>query len=430
MLIWSAVSYFKLRKRLTGALRMEDNIFLADHIESPFVMGLIFPKIYIPSGVSDWEMEHIIAHEQHHIKRRDHQLKAIGFAALCMHWFNPLVWLAFSLASADMEMSCDEAVVKKLGSEIRSEYSASLLGFATEKRMIAGTPIAFGEGNTEKRIKNLAAWKKPSLWVTVTAAVLILAVTAMVGGSQGRVSKELMGADYSIKEVLYAVTVGDEISTPPPAKYSVTADYNLYVLDKEPGDWIRLGSLDFYPLTNDELKAYMPVESIRKEFRVAEITDAKILRTAGQNFYIVFQTKNGKTYLGYGWEDMNERGQAGSDDTRLRRLYLLESEYSGQVFDSSFMERSMRKIIGKDMMSLQSHWQRYKGREYMIVRFYSIQTVGSGTHSGDAEGFGVFICTDDRSGYRLLKASLFEDAEEGEGTEFFYSEAGQKVVIE
>ena len=418
MLIWSAVSYFKLRKRLRGALHMEDNIFLADHIESPFVMGLIFPKIYIPSSVSDWETEYIVEHERHHIMRRDHQLKALGFAALCLHWFNPLVWLAFLLASADMEMSCDEAVVKKLGHEIRADYSRSLLGFSTGKRIIAGIPLAFGEGSTEARIKNLAAWKKPALWITVTAAVLILAVTAMVGGTQKRVSTELMGADYSIKEVLYAVTVGGEISTPPPAKYSVTADYNLYVLDKEPADWIRLGSLDFYPLTNEELETYMPVESIRKEFRVAKITDAKILRTANQNFYIVFQTKNGKTYLGYGWEDVNERGQAGSDDTRLRRLYLLESNYSGQVFDSGFLDRSLRETIGKDIQSFSADWQRYKGVEYMIVNF------------GQDEGFGVFVLTDDRSGYKLLKARLFEDAEEGEGKEFFYSETGQKVMIE
>ena len=227
-----------------------------------------------------------------------------------------------------------------------------------------------------------------------------------------------MGADYSVKEVLYAVTVGDEISTPPPAKYSVTADYNLYVLDKEPADWIRLGSLDFYPLTNEELEMYMPVESIRKEFRMAKITDAKILRTANQNFYILFQTKNGKTYLGYGWEDVNERGQAGSDDTRLRRLYLLESNYNGQVFDSSFLDRSLRETTGKDIMVFSAGWQRYKGVEYMIAVF------------GEDEGFGVFICTDDRAGYKLLKASLFEDAEEGEGKEFFYSETGQKVMIE
>ena len=178
MAIYSAVSYIRLRRKLVGSVLLRDNIYLADGIGSPFVMGFIRPKIYLPSALSEQEQGYIILHEQHHIRRGDHITKALAFIALCIHWFNPLVWVAFVLSSKDMEMSCDEAVVKKLGEGIRADYSASLLSLATGRRIIAGTPLAFGEGDTESRIKNMLNWKKPKTWMILVA--LIVCVVAIV----------------------------------------------------------------------------------------------------------------------------------------------------------------------------------------------------------------------------------------------------------
>jgi len=155
---------------------LRDNIYLADEIHSPFVMGLFRPKIYLPSEMEEREQSYIILHEQHHIRRLDHIAKALAFAALCIHWFNPLVWAAFILSGKDMEMSCDEAVVRKLGPEIRGDYSASLLSLATGKHIMAGMPLDFGEGNTKDRIKNLASWKKPALWVVLVAVIACAAL--------------------------------------------------------------------------------------------------------------------------------------------------------------------------------------------------------------------------------------------------------------
>lgn len=181
VVICSAVSYFKLRRRLIGAVPLRNNIYLADHITSPFVMGLLHPKIYLPSSLLEGEKEYIILHEQHHIRRLDHVVKALFFVALCIHWFNPLVWAAFLLSGNDMEMSCDEAVVKKLGAGVRADYSASLLRLATGRRSFAGTPLAFGEGDAVGRIKNLAKWKKPALWAVVAAAAVVALVFAVCG---------------------------------------------------------------------------------------------------------------------------------------------------------------------------------------------------------------------------------------------------------
>jgi len=174
MLVYSAVSYRKLREKLLVVVPLRDNIFIADDIKSPFVVGLFCPKIYLPCNLGEREQEYIILHEQHHIKRLDHIIKALAFLALTVHWFNPLVWLAFVLAGRDMEMSCDEAVIRKLGSDVRAEYSASLLTLATGRRIIAGTPLAFGEGDTKGRIRNLAGWKKPAGWIVAAGAAICI----------------------------------------------------------------------------------------------------------------------------------------------------------------------------------------------------------------------------------------------------------------
>lgn len=179
---YSVFRLLRIHRSLVGAVHMRDNIYLADYIDSPFVIGLILPKIFLPSNLLEQELEYIILHEQHHIRRGDHIVKWLSFLALCIHWFNPLVWVAFILSSKDMEMSCDEAVVKKFGGEIQEEYSASLLSLATGRRIIAGTPLAFGEGNTKSRIKNVLKWKKPRVWISAVAVVFcVVAIAWCVG---------------------------------------------------------------------------------------------------------------------------------------------------------------------------------------------------------------------------------------------------------
>ena len=172
MVIVGVGSYLRFRKHLTGAVQVKDNIYLVDHIDSAFVAGLIRPKVYLPSDIPLKQMGYIIAHEQYHIRRLDHVTKHLSFAALCIHWFNPFVWIAFILSGKDLEMSCDEAVIKKLGEGIRADYSASLLSLATGRRIIAGTPLAFGEGDTKSRIKNMAKWKQPPKWVSIVSFIL------------------------------------------------------------------------------------------------------------------------------------------------------------------------------------------------------------------------------------------------------------------
>ena len=194
LLCYSVVSLLSLRRKLISSARLRDNIRLADQISSPFVMGLFRPKIYLPSSLSGDEREYIILHEQYHIHRGDHIVKLLAFAALCVHWFNPLVWLAFFLSGKDMEMSCDEAVLRKLGPEIRGAYSQSLLSLATGRRVIGGTPLAFGEGDTKSRIKNTLKWKRPAVGIVAAAVVVCAVVIAVCALNPQKGEEQGMGA--------------------------------------------------------------------------------------------------------------------------------------------------------------------------------------------------------------------------------------------
>ena len=182
IMAYGIYSYIKLRRKLSEAVKCKDNIYLCDHIASPFVIGIIKPKIYLPSSISENEQKYIILHEQYHIKRFDYIVKLIAFTALSIHWFNPFIWLSYDLLCKDMEMSCDEAVVAKLGIKIRSDYSRSLLNLTIGKHIFAGAPLAFGEGDTSIRINNLYNYRKPktAVFIAVAAFCALFAVALLL----------------------------------------------------------------------------------------------------------------------------------------------------------------------------------------------------------------------------------------------------------
>lgn len=209
MILYSVIQYIRLRGKLVGAVAYRGNVYRADYIDTPFVMGIFSPKIYLPSDVPMNERKYIIAHERHHIRRCDHIIKLLAYFSLCIHWFNPLVWAAFILAGKDMEMSCDEAVIRKMGSQIRADYSASLLRLATHKKIIAGMPLAFGEGDTKGRVMNMAKWKKPKLWVSLTCLLLCATILVACAVNPKTVASS---ADMNSTEVTGEITCADRLN--------------------------------------------------------------------------------------------------------------------------------------------------------------------------------------------------------------------------
>ncbi len=420
LLVYSTISLLHLKRRLICSVCLQDNIYLADHIDSPFVMGLICPKIYLPSSLSGKERDYIILHEQHHILRRDHIVKLLSFAALCLHCFNPLVWVAFILSGKDMEMSCDEAVLRKLGGDIRADYSASLISLATGRRIIAGTPLAFGEGNTEGRIKNIAKWKKPAVWVIVLAVVICVVLTVCLITNPMNRDTMLLGAEYRVAETLYCLAESYVYEDNDGASICITADYCLWERNDD-GEWEFIGQLEPYTLDLEELEQYTGWEDgWRRRYRLGEITDSYILHIPEHQYegwmYIVFCTDDGDTLLGYGLEDINERGDPYSDDSGFMWLYRLESTFDSHGRTGMFFDRSLAASVGGDA-DIFYRWSNAYIPGYIIVGFewddspYTDAIVVTPDDSDEKSdfGFAVFSHNEDESGYRLLQCYTYKD---------------------
>ena len=178
LFLYSAVSYWCLRRKVCEAVILRDNIYQSENVCSPFVLGIIRPKIYLPYHMDSREMGHVIAHEQTHICRRDHWWKPLGFLLLTIHWFNPLMWLSYVLLCRDIELACDEKVIREMSNEQRADYTQALVACSVDRRLIAACPLAFGEIGVKERVKSVMNYKKPAFWI-VLASVIVCAVIAV-----------------------------------------------------------------------------------------------------------------------------------------------------------------------------------------------------------------------------------------------------------
>ena len=174
LLAYTMISYFRVNNKIGTAVLLRDNIFQSENVFSPFVFGIIKPKIYLPFNMNGQDMEHVIAHENAHIHRKDHWWKPFGFLVLTLHWFNPLMWLGYVLLCGDIELACDEKVIKEFNNEQKADYSEALLSCSVNRRMIAACPLAFGEIGVKTRVKSVLNYKKPTFWIVIVAVIACL----------------------------------------------------------------------------------------------------------------------------------------------------------------------------------------------------------------------------------------------------------------
>ena len=208
MVLYGAAGYFRLRRRLRTATRLEGKVFQSENVRSPFILGVFRPRIYLPYGLDGENRRMVLVHERFHLKRRDPFVRLFAYCLLALHWFNPLVWLAFSCMSRDMEMSCDEKVLE---SGSARAYSLCLLSIASNRRFPSPAPLAFGETGVKGRIKNALAWKKPRRWAAVVAALLCAA--AILGCAANPLQSETYDGTYRAGE-LVAMSVVMSYSPP------------------------------------------------------------------------------------------------------------------------------------------------------------------------------------------------------------------------
>ncbi len=363
--VYALLSYCKIRRKLTTAAPLRGNVWLADEIPSPFVLGLLRPRIYLPSNLAQREQSYILLHEQHHIRRLDHIFKALGFLALTIHWFNPLVWVAFLLASKDMEMSCDEAVVKKLGEGIRADYTASLLSLATGKRIIAGTPLAFGEGDTGGRIRNLARWKKPTLWVVLAALLLCAGLGIALLTDPPVELPPIHSRHYNDIETVYRTPTAssiEQLSKSP--SYTVDENMTLFAVREYgvEGGMDALGTLTEFDLNTrnfDELFFRSSGDGWENGLNASTLrknnAHAWMLIYRESSLYYVLQQNNGDIYLAFGYHDSLEKNDPHSDDTNLKQVVRLS-----EVPESNWN-------IAVDFSKLQLNHTTYSEETFLVL---------------------------------------------------------------
>lgn len=298
LIICAMGSVIKMHKLVREAVCVRDNIYICDAVKSPFILGIVRPKVYFPSTLNEREMDYILAHESAHLKRKDHWWKVLGYLLLCIYWFNPLCWMAYSLLCKDIELACDEKVAKDMTLHEKKEYSNVLLSCARQRSLIMLCPLAFGEIGVKERVKSVLNYKKPTLWIMIaTAAILvILAVCFLTNPTreyQIRITIPAGSTEtfcYSDEEIspkgntliFYAGEgLGDtEIKLlPVEVKEENAYDELFYItpgmsvkMDVEKGAWFKIG-VNIQNPTEESKDVYISVSNV--EVRIASLNDAK-----------------------------------------------------------------------------------------------------------------------------------------------------------
>lgn len=208
MLLYALIGYCRIRKKVSEGVPLKDNIWMCDRISTPFIIGIFHPRICIPSSMNEGDTEYVISHEKAHLKRKDHIWKPLGFLLLSVYWFNPILWVAYVLMCRDIELACDESIIRQFGAEIKKPYTDALINCSVPRKMISACPLAFGEVGIKERVKRVLSYKKPAFWVILAAlaACIITAVcllTDPIGIKITQINEgpEFRGLFNDIKEV-------------------------------------------------------------------------------------------------------------------------------------------------------------------------------------------------------------------------------------
>ena len=222
MLLYALASYLRLRRRVSVSLPIQDNIYLCDAISSPFILGVVKPHIYLPSGLDEVQRQNVLSHERAHLARRDHWWKPLGFALLAVYWFNPVLWLAYALLCRDIELACDERVIRTMDESAVKTYSTVLLACSMPRKAVITCPLAFGEVGVKERVRNALHYKKPAFWV-VAASVAVCVVVAVCFLTNPRTDTDAAGlVGFHREQVTYADVT--DASGAQPSNVQLTAE--------------------------------------------------------------------------------------------------------------------------------------------------------------------------------------------------------------
>lgn len=361
VLLYAGVLYARLNRRVADAVLVEPGIYETDAVASPFVMGIFKPRIILPVDFPEESRALVLRHERAHIARRDHITKPVMFVILALHWFNPLIWLAFRFFCEDMEVSCDELAIRSLSREGVAAYGETLLRFGTRRASFAGGPLAFGERCTKRRIMNVLNYKKPAFWVILVALLAALVTSAVLLANPVSLNKaeEPDGDELQFIEVKVAGDIQTEKIANP-----------HYVPQKA----VKEGLPDlneFEPQTSAEFLRFdlNDILSLRLDPAVLSSSDAVMKQFAE----IFEQTANGQLYI-QAYLKKNATGFYDAENTEKVTNYLIVNEELYQ-YDVSCDEIDVQ--TGKDysrcaqqyvfalMNAKGLHWQQFGYAQYL-----------------------------------------------------------------
>ncbi|MCR4584583.1 MAG: M56 family metallopeptidase [Lachnospiraceae bacterium] len=233
MFLYSLISWISIRRKVGAAVKIKDNILACDEVKTPFILGLIRPRIYVPSGLKDEKLELVCAHEKAHLSRCDHWWKPLGFALLSVYWFNPLCWIAYILLCRDIEAACDEKVIRDKDREYMAAYSQTLLDLSVSGKLITACPLAFGETGVKSRIKGILNYKKPGFWIILTAMIACIVVAVCFLTNPKKNETDMQAEGIVVPE---ETNTAEEINAPENMDVNYTYENGEYVVTDEDGN--------------------------------------------------------------------------------------------------------------------------------------------------------------------------------------------------
>jgi len=308
MALYLVISYLVLRRKLRTATLLKDNIMQSERVTSPFVIGMFRPMIYLPYDMEDAARDYVIAHEQAHIRRGDHVVKPLAFLVLTLHWFNPFVWLAYILLCRDIELACDQRVVRDMSSADRKEYSRTLVRINSARRTASACPLAFSEVGVKERVKSVLNYKKPALWIII-AAVVACAVIAVCFLTDPVEYESIAGRSFAEESVVYHSPLLSSIAQPTES-YRVTPDGRLVHIDSAGEN--NIGRLEEFELTAENFDdlifaadldgtwlSDVDAVSLRRDNRTAWIVETD------HELYYLMEQSGGEVYIAAGTMPLN-----------------------------------------------------------------------------------------------------------------------------
>ena len=392
LLSYSVLSYLKTKQLLQTATLVKDNIYESDRLSTAFVFGFIRPKIYVPLGARGADLDYILVHEQTHIRRKDYLLKPLAFSAIIVHWFNPVMWLSFVLMSRDMEMSCDESVLRRIGGEGKTEYAKSLLALSAKRSgLFTLSPLAFGESHVKLRVKNILNYKKPGFWVVILLAVAVggMVFTLLVNPADKEPDLSFLNPDNLASLLVQGEGVQiDEAGYP----------YPIIVSGVELGKWLDRAANDWKEKNLSSAYELTPAITIRvnEENRIhffdAEPTLAMIQSGEQYRYYAIpkedFRVIQKLSLLGYPkiqsltmskWEKGEEVASVTSTDSTILEMAVhlaQEEKYSPFLFrytsvnDTPTVSDYMRIIMEGPSVAYTYFLYTEDGRNYAVEKPY------------------------------------------------------------